>query len=715
MEATPTQIINYFSGFKQNLVPLFQRPYTWAEKQWRTLWDDVISFYGSDLADRKSTHFMGAVVTMPARSVPVGVSKFLIIDGQQRLTTVALLMCAIRDSVSDADQVHRRRIQNFYLTNEGYEGTEFFKLLPTQGDREQYGLLVKNTGSAFPDSQFKKAYDFFRRRLRDEVDDGTPIDPKRVLEIIESRLMVVMINLGDTDDPYLIFESLNFKGSPLEQADLVRNYFLMRFRLEEQQTVYEGLWLPMQNRLGANLTEFMRHFLGSEGEEVRKSDVYTAIKKLVADSDAASVRVLMTRMERLSTLYSRLSAFAHEPHPDLEHYFDHFKRLDFGSVYPLLLSLYDDYDEGQFSIDEFASTLRILHSFILRRMVAAVPSNSLAGLFISLCRTKPVTDAPSAWLSTSLGREDKNRRWPSDTEFGERWVHGRLYGSRACQIILECLEEEYGHHEAVPFVDVSVEHVMPQTLTPAWEASLGPEAIRLHGEWLHTVGNLTLTGYNPELSNKPYSEKRTTYALSHFELNRSFGHCESWGPAEIGDRASALFRTALHLWPRPPLTVPSTTPLADKTAPAGFHTECIGLVQQELGIHLSKLSQTRYESGDRQVRLTCAVSAEHNETGGIPYYWFAVHKSQLDFLQEASTPWICFGCSSAETTLLVPFSEVRDRLELMSVTKNEDRHYWHVVVQRKSGQLILRLLGGTDGPDLTKFNTGKTIQSAPVN
>lgn len=127
----------------------------------------------------------------------------------------------------------------------------------------------------------------------------------------------------------------------------------------------------MQNRLGANLTEFMRHFLGSEGEEVRKSDVYTAIKKLVTDSDAASVRVLMTRMERLSTLYSRLSAFAPEPHPDLERYFDHFKRLDFGSVYPLLLSLYDDYDEGQFSIDEFASTLRILHSFILRRLACS--------------------------------------------------------------------------------------------------------------------------------------------------------------------------------------------------------------------------------------------------------------------------------------------------------------------------------------------------------
>jgi uncharacterized protein with ParB-like and HNH nuclease domain len=131
MEAAPTLVINYFSGFKQNLVPLFQRPYTWAEKQWQTLWNDVMVFYGWDDTDDKATHFMGAVVTMPARSVPVGVSKFLIIDGQQRLTTVSLLMCAIRDSLGDDQQGARRRIQQFYLTNDGYDGTEFFKLLPT--------------------------------------------------------------------------------------------------------------------------------------------------------------------------------------------------------------------------------------------------------------------------------------------------------------------------------------------------------------------------------------------------------------------------------------------------------------------------------------------------------------------------------------------------------------------------------------------------------
>jgi uncharacterized protein with ParB-like and HNH nuclease domain len=206
---------------------------------------------------------------MPAKSVPVGVSKFLLIDGQQRLTTIAVLMCAIRDALDSTQQVVRRRIQNFYLTNEGYEGIDFFKLMPTQGDRDLYAPLIQGEDQNLPESQFKKAYEYFRKRLRERNSEDKATDPKRVLEIIETRLLAVMINLSDTDDPYLIFESLNFKGSPLEQADLVRNYFLMRFPVTDQQAVYDGLWLPMQNRLGPNLTEFMRHFRGPQGRRLR--------------------------------------------------------------------------------------------------------------------------------------------------------------------------------------------------------------------------------------------------------------------------------------------------------------------------------------------------------------------------------------------------------------------------------------------------------------
>ena len=470
--------------------------------------------------------------------------------------------------------------------------------------------------------------------------------------------MVVMINLSDTDDPYLIFESLNYKGSPLEQSDLVRNYFLMRFTVTDQPTIYETLWLPMQTQLGPDLTEFMRHFLGAEGEEVRKTDIYAAIKRLVADSDAASVRLLMTRMESLSLLYSRLSARGPEPIIEVGSYFDRFRRLDFGTVYPLLLSLYEDYADGQFSVDEFIAVLRVLYSFIIRRMIVGVPSHSLSRLFISLCKIKPVTSNPSAWLATFLAQEDSNRRWPTDAEFEERWINAPIYQSRACQVVLESLEGQTAHHEPALFDEATIEHVMPQTPTPEWEFMLGSNQETEHPKWLHTIGNLTLTGYNPELGNKSYPEKQAIFAQSHFELNRYFASCETWNSAQIRDRASTLFKIAIQLWPRPQST-PVTAAFTGKTAPAAFHAECIRLVEQTRNIHLSKLSQTRYETGDGKIRLVCAVSAQHNESSGIPYYWFAVHQSQVDFLESSSEPYVCFGCGSPADTLLVPLPSVQ--------------------------------------------------------
>ena len=702
MEANPTLIVNYFSGFKQNLVPLFQRPYTWGEKQWRTLWEDILSFYEHDEGASKATHFMGAVVTMPARSVPVGVSKFLVIDGQQRLTSVALLMCAIRDSLSPSEEVLKRRIQNYYLTNEGYPELDFFKLLPTQGDRDSYSPIVQNAAVPFPDSQFKKAYEFFRRRLRDEIDEGVGIEIGKILQILESRLMVVMINLSDSDDPYLIFESLNFKGSPLEQSDLVRNYFLMRFSINEQKVAYEDLWLPMQNRLGPGLTEFMRHFLGAEGEEVRKGDVYAAIKRLVADADAPSVKLLMSRMEELSVLYSRIASSQLEPNVEFRRYFELFRRLDFGTVYPLLLAFYEDFEDGQFAAEEFLNVLGVLFSFITRRMVVGVPSNSLSGLFVSLCKVKPVTESPAAWLAQVLLTGEKNRRWPSDGEFAECWTRRPIYGSRACPVILEAIEAQYDHHEPVQLDQTTIEHVMPQTLSPEWQEMLGTDAQSAHELWLHTIGNLTLTGYNPELGNRPYSEKRSVYALSHFELNRYFADVKSWGSTMIADRAAALLKIALRLWPRPEEPNAEAVEVFKKT-PAAFHAASVRLAQERLGVQFTKLSQTKYESGTDHIRMICAVSGVHGEDNESSYYWFALHRAQLEFLSASQKPFVCLGCGAATTTLLVPLAVLLPHLGSMSVTERDDRKYWHIVLQKKADQLVLRLLGGNDGPNLTGY------------
>ena len=185
----------------------------------------------------------------------------------------------------------------------------------------------------------------------------------------------------------------------------------MWFSLQNSRPFTKLSWLPMQNRLGANLTEFMRHFLGSEGEEVRKSDVYAAIKRLVADAEAASVRVLMTRMERLRPVQQMICRRSGNA-PRTERYFDQLRGWTSEACTRSCFPFTRTSRRKQFGIDEFTSSLWILDSFIIRRMVVGVPSNSLSGLFISLCRSNPATDTPSAWLSAALGKEDKNRRWP---------------------------------------------------------------------------------------------------------------------------------------------------------------------------------------------------------------------------------------------------------------------------------------------------------------
>lgn len=254
---------------------------------------------------------------------------------------------------------------------------------------------------------------------------------------------------------------------------------------------------------------------------------------------------------------------------------------------------------------------------------------------------------------------------------------------------------------------------MPQTLTPEWYEMLGSDASQVHSEWLHTIGNLTLTGYNPELSNRPYAEKRTVFAGSHFDLNRHFGDYERWNSFEIEGRATTLFKIAIRLWPRPETSIVESPVVADKgTPPAAFHGACVKLAQQYLGVHLSKLSQTRYESGDGRIRLTCAVSATHNESGDVPYFWFALHRTHVEFLETAQSPYVCLGCSSSETTLMIPLSAIRGFLDLVSMTNTEDRHYWHIVIQKKLGKFILRLLQGKDGPDLTEFNIGSAASTS---
>jgi uncharacterized protein with ParB-like and HNH nuclease domain len=553
MEAAPAKVIHYFNGEKQNLIPLFQRPYMWGEDKWQTFWDDLMVQY--EMGDT-GTHFMGAIVSLPARSVPVGVSKYLIIDGQQRLTTVSLLLCVLRDCL---DFKSASRIQEVYLTNRFREPEDTLKFVPTQADRDEYRAIAldRDVPGNNKDVRMAAAYHFFKNKLTKGTDpNGERVEPAKVLITLEQCLQVVMINLGDDDDPYLIFESLNFKGEPLTQADLVRNYLLMRFRHSistggEQERVHSQYWVPLENILKTNLTEFLRHYMMKDGDDIKQGGIYAAIKAKLKTMDLTeAVEAEVQDMQRFGEFYARFIWPDKEETTSIRSCLENIKKLQVTTSYPLLLRLFDARQTKHLSDVELENCLRLVESFVVRRAVCGVPTNSLNKLFLQLAKNFPKADH-TQWLHRSLSSFSTSGRFPTDAEFANAFMNQAQYGRGTTNFILCRLEKSFNHKETVDLSTVTIEHVLPQTLTQEWKDQLGAEAEKVHSNLVNTLGNLTLTSYNSELSNLPFSEKKAKLENTHIELNRWILQQANWGAAEIEERAKTLLLRANGIWMGP--------------------------------------------------------------------------------------------------------------------------------------------------------------------
>ncbi len=558
MEAAPAKVIQYFNGEKQNLIPLFQRPYSWNETNWQTLWDDLMVQY--DMGD-SGTHFMGAIVSVPARSVPVGVSKYLIIDGQQRLTTVSLLLCVLRDCLPDSNSASR--IQEVYLTNRFREPEDTLKFVPTQVDRDVYRAIAldRKVPENKKDVQMAAAYHFFREKLLNGIDvNDNPVDIGKVLITLEQCFQVVMINLGDDDDPYLIFESLNFKGKPLTQADLVRNYLLMRFRHSistggEQERIHSQYWIPLENMLESNLPEFLRHYIMKDGEDIKQGGIYAAIKaKLKSMELTEAVEAEVHAMQRFGEFYAKFLFPAKEETTNIRKCLKNINELQVTTSYPLLLRLFDARQIGLLSDVDLEKCLTLIESFVVRRAVCKIPTNALNKFFIQLAKNFPKADSKLMenhiwlWLNASLSF---SRHFPKEAEFDAAFMNQPQYANKTTRFILCRLEESFNHKETVDLstATITIEHILPQTLTQEWKDELGAEAEKVHDTLLHTFGNLTLTSYNSELSNLPFLKKQAKLENTHIELNRWVLQQENWGASEIEERAKNLLVIANRLWP----------------------------------------------------------------------------------------------------------------------------------------------------------------------
>ena len=531
MQASETKLQQIIEGTKQYVVPLFQRPYSWKKSEWQALWNDLAELCK---ADNPRPHFLGSIVTMPTTSVPEGVSKYLLIDGQQRLTTVFILLSALRDTAKQSDEELAAEINNTILVNPYKKDLDYYKLQPTQVDRVAFYQII-NSETQVDESGILECYRFFEKKLRQSV---LSLEFQRIKKVICTNLSLVSVVLSADDDPYLVFESLNAKGRPLTQSDLIRNYFFMRIHTDSQESVYAQYWQPMQELLSGNLTEFIRHYLTRTGVEVKQSEIYFEIKERIGISDALSY---LKDLCIFSEYYSRLLNPERESRETVRKYLCRLNRLEVATVYPFLLNCYDDWMKDRITEQEFISVLQVLENFILRRFVCNIQTRGLNRIFALLySQVSKDTDLAADNFLERLKLTLQNRDYPKDAEFRARLVDVKLYGgnrSEKCKLILESIEESFKHKEQVSLNGLSIEHVVPQTLTSWWREHLGEDWAVTHELLRHTLGNLTLTAYNSELSNDSFELKKNHFQNSHLELNQYFQLKQSWSREAIEERA----------------------------------------------------------------------------------------------------------------------------------------------------------------------------------
>jgi hypothetical protein len=296
----------------------------------------------------------------------------------------------------------------------------------------------------------------------------------------------------------------------------------------------------------------MRQYLMMTGEDVAKSAIYTQLKKQLVAVPDEGISAALDRMRHASHLYSMVVGITEHPDAEASRRLGRLRRWEIATANPFLLRLLDTHSAGALSVVDLRQVLAIVESFAVRRAVCGVPTNQLKRIFLLLAKDLPQHDVPG-WLTANLSAGASGRRWPKDEELKESLARYRAYAAPVdrCKFILESIEDQFEHRERVDYQNATIEHVMPQSLTPEWEKMLGPDAATIYSQWLDRLGNLTLSAYNGPMSNQRFEEKKKFLGQSHFELNRWIAEQKQWTEQEIRKRSDILSEKACLIWQRP--------------------------------------------------------------------------------------------------------------------------------------------------------------------
>lgn len=553
MKAQDLQLTQLLEGSKQFVIPIFQRTYSWDEENCRQLWDDIVRV-GKNA--ELNTHFIGSAVYIPETNVDAAIPRWLVIDGQQRITTVSLILLALKKRLEEDDidePISAAQLEDYYLRNRYGKKDDAYRLLLTQTDKESLKRLVDGKEPDEDGShRIAENFQFFCERIAG-ADLG---DVWRGIK----KLMIVDVCLQQgIDNPQMIFESMNSTGKALTQADLIRNFVLMGLKHDLQTRLYLDYWRPMEVLFGAenynsSFDEFMRFYLivHTGNVRIRKGDIYDEFKVY---SRKHEVEDLLTSIKTFAAFYCRI-ALGKEKEPILAEAFQDIRELRTDVCYPLLMEVYKDYEAELITKDDFVEILRLVESYVFRRAVCEIPTNSLRQTFGTFTKRLKKDRYVESFKAVFLLLRSY-RHFPTDEEFIRLIQTRNLYAFPRRSYWLRRFEN-HNRKERVQVQDYTIEHIMPQNegLSPAWKADLGDEWQRIHNTYLHTLGNLTLTGYNSEYSDRPFAKKRDMengFGHSPLRMNEGLGEVEIWNEDAIRQRAKSLATKAATIWGVPDL------------------------------------------------------------------------------------------------------------------------------------------------------------------
>lgn len=560
MKATEAKLLSFLQKSPQFVIPIYQRTYSWTEKQCRQLWDDILR---AGKSENIAVHFIGSIVYVEQGLSQVShQAPLLVIDGQQRLTTITLLLEALARALGNdepLDGFSAAKLRHYYLCNPVEDGDRYYKLLLSQTDAASLKAIVRDSEQPKdPSLRVTENFALFCQLLADNRDDIAAVCRG------VAKLVVVDIALSrGQDNPQLIFESMNSTGKELSQADLIRNFILMGLDPGLQTHLYEHYWRPIEVDFGqegysTQFDSFMRHYLTVRtGAIPRERDVYEAFKEHARSVPVhdAGIEPLVKEIRAFARYYCAM-ALGTETDPTLKEAFQDLRELRVDVAYPFLLELYEDYAQGRLSAADFAAAVRLVEAYVFRRAICAIPTNSLNKTFATfgkaLRKDKYLESINAHFLTLP-----SYRRFPVDEEFRRDLQTRDLYNFRGRTYWLRRLEN-HRRKERVTVDEYTIEHILPQNpqLSSEWQAALGADWQTVQQRWLHTLGNLTLTGYNSEYSDRPFAEKRDMpggFKESPLKLNAGLGMLAAWDEAAIMARAQRLSEQAVAVWAAPVL------------------------------------------------------------------------------------------------------------------------------------------------------------------